>query len=150
MGKKKVIQKTEEDSLKNDKAAIQAVGAKKADISGKRLIRGRVYIRASYNNTVITATDEIGNVMAWSSAGALGFSGPKKSTPFAASKVVAVIAEKLRKIGLVDIDVLVGGVGGGRDSSVRSLGNQGFNILSIKDITPIPHNGPRPRKIRRV
>ena len=118
--------------------------------TGKKIMRGRVYISASYNNTLITVTDENGNAIAAATAGSLGFSGPKKATPFAASKVIAAIAEKIKKTGLVDIEVIVRGVGGGRDSAVRSLANQGFNILSIKDVTPIPHNGPRPRKVRRV
>ena len=83
-------------------------------------------------------------------AGSMGFSGPKKATPFAASKIIAAIAEKLKKSGPIDIEVIVSGVGGGRDSSVRSLINQGFNVLSIKDVTPIPHNGVRRPKVRRV
>ncbi|OGY67902.1 MAG: 30S ribosomal protein S11 [Candidatus Harrisonbacteria bacterium RIFCSPLOWO2_02_FULL_45_10c] len=116
----------------------------------KRVDRGRVYIGASFNNTIITVTDEAGNALCWASAGGLGFSGPKKATPFAASKVVAAIAEKLKKTGLVNIDVFVTGVGSGRDSAIRSLANQGFTILSIRDVTPIPHNGPRPKKVRRV
>ena len=111
---------------------------------------GRIYIKATYNNTLITVTDDQGNVLAWASAGALAFSGPKKSTPFAASKVVATIAEKVKKSGLTDVGVFVNGFGGGRDSAIRSLINHGFNILSITDVTPIPHNGPKPRKIRRV
>ncbi|MDP3014981.1 MAG: 30S ribosomal protein S11 [bacterium] len=116
----------------------------------KKIDSGRIYINASYNNTVLTVADRKGDVIAWASAGSLGFSGPKKSTPFAASKVVAAVAEKLKKIGIVNFEVIVKGVGSGRDSSIRSLANQGFNILSIKDVTPIPHNGPRPPKVRRV
>ncbi|OGY64617.1 MAG: 30S ribosomal protein S11 [Candidatus Harrisonbacteria bacterium RIFCSPLOWO2_02_FULL_41_11] len=111
---------------------------------------GNVYISASYNNTIITVTDERGDVVGWSSAGSLGFSGPKKATPFAASKIVAGLSEKLKKSGLSAVNVFVNGVGSGRDSAIRSLANRGFNILSIKDVTPIPHNGPRPKKVRRV
>ncbi|MDP3729151.1 MAG: 30S ribosomal protein S11 [bacterium] len=118
--------------------------------SGKHVQDGRVYINASFNNTIISVTDTKGNVMAWATAGSLGFSGPKKATPFAASKVVAAITEKLRKTGLANLDVFVSGVGSGRDSSIRSFVNQGFNILSIHDVTPIPHNGPRAKKVRRV
>jgi len=80
----------------------------------------------------------------------MGFSGPKKATPFAASKVVSLISEKLKKLGFVNLDIIVKGVSAGRDSAIRSFANQGFNILSIKDVTPIPHNGPRPKKSRRV
>src|SRR3989338_1144598 len=149
MGKKKVIKQTQEEALREteaiEKKMVKAVGG-----SARRFDKGRVYISASYNNTIVTVTDEKGNVVSWASAGSLGFHGPKKATPFAASKVVAAIAEKLRKTGLASVDVFVNGVGSGRDSAIRSFANQGFNILSIKDVTPIPHNSPRPRKVRRV
>lgn len=151
MGKKKITQKTEEEVLKEkDKleTAMTKAAGKGAVI--KKIDSGRIYINASYNNTVLTVADRKGDVIAWATAGSLGFSGPKKSTPFAASKVVAAVAEKLKKIGIVNFEVIVKGVGAGRDSSIRSLANQGFNILSIKDVTPIPHNGPRPPKVRRV
>lgn len=151
MGKIKVAKQTQEEALKQT-ATVEASLAKSAAkvSSANRLDRGNVYIGASYNNTIITVTDERGNAVAWASAGSLGFSGPKKATPFAASKVVSAIVEKLKKTGLSNIDVFVTGVGSGRDSAIRSFGNQGFNILSIKDVTPIPHNGPRPKKVRRV
>lgn len=152
MGKKKIIKKTEEDILKERErleTAITKAAAGKG-VSAKRMESGRIYINATYNNTFLTATDRAGNVMAWASAGSLGFSGPKKATPFAASKVVGVISEKLKKIGFSNLEVIVKGVGAGRDSAIRALANQRFNILSIKDLTPIPHNGPRPPKVRRV
>ena len=151
MGKKKVIQKSEEEVLKESDALDKAV-VKVASKSGssKRIENGRVYINATYNNTVITVTNSQGDVLAWVTAGSLGFSGPKKATPFAASKAVAALAEKIKKIGIQNIEVIVKGVGSGRDSSIRSFANQGFNILSVKDVTPIPHNGPRPKKARRV
>lgn len=116
----------------------------------KSIPRGCVYVNASYNNTVVSVTDDKGNVLAWATAGAIGFSGPKKATPFAASKIISVITEKLKGLQIGEVDVVVKGVGGGRDSSIRSLINQGFNVVSIKDLTPVPHNGPRPPKIRRV
>jgi len=150
MGKKKVIQQTAEAALKEGEALESAITKEKAKAVTKRFESGRIYINASYNNTLISVTDDQGNMIAWSSAGALGFAGPKKATPFAASKVVAALAEKLRKSGPVNVRVFVNGVGGGRDSALRSLINQGFNILAIKDVTPIPHNGPRPAKVRRV
>ncbi len=109
-----------------------------------------MYINASFNNTMVTISDEKGNAVAWASAGQLGFSGPKKATPFAATKVIAALAEKLKKSGPVNVHVYVSGVGSGRDSAIRSLTNQGFNVLTIRDVTPIPHNGPRPPKVRRV
>ncbi len=152
MGKKKIIKKTEEELLKEtdkvENAAKKAVSKKQ--VGSRKMETGRVYVNATYNNTLLTASDKEGNVISWASAGSLGFSGPKKATPFAASKVVSVISEKLKKLGVSNIDVIVKGVGAGRDSAIRSLANQGFNILSIKDVTPIPHNGPRPPKVRRV
>lgn len=150
MGKKKVIKKTKEEIFK-EKDALETAAAKAAvKGTGKKIDAGRIYINSSYNNTLMTVTDEKGGVVAWASAGSLGFSGPKKATPFAASKVAATLAEKLKKTGPLNVHILVNGVGSGRDSAVRSLANQGFNILSIKDVTPIPHNGPRPVKVRRV
>lgn len=151
MGKKKVLVQTAEEAIKASEAMeAKVAGAKGKGEGAKKFDKGRAYVNATYNNTVVSVTDEKGNVVAWASAGSLGFAGPKKATPFAASKVVAALAEKLRRTGPTHLDVYVNGVGGGRDSSVRSLANQGFNILSIHDVTPIPHNGPRRAKVRRV
>lgn len=111
---------------------------------------GQAHILATYNNTVVTLTDQNGNVLGWSSAGHVGFRGPKKSTPYAAGVIVRNVAEKVRDLGLKTLDVFVKGVGSGREAAVRALTANGFNISSIKDITPIPHNGPRPPKPRRV
>ena len=116
----------------------------------KRIDMGRVYIKASYNNTIVSVTDLQGNVLAWASSGSLGFAGPKKATPFASSKVIATITERLKDTGPKDVEIFVRGVGSGRDSAIRSLIAQGFNVLSIRDVTGIPHNGPRPPKVRRV
>lgn len=145
MGKKKVAQPSG-----NVVEAAKTPAAPSAGKKSRKVEKGRVYINASYNNTVITITDHAGNVLAWASSGSLGFSGPKKATPFASSKIVAALAEKVKNSGPAVVDVIVKGVGSGRDSAVRSLINQGFDVLSIKDVTPIPHNGPRPKKIRRV
>lgn len=152
MGKKKIVQKTEEEILKENEALKETVSRKadKISASSKKIEVGNVYIHASYNNTLITVADNKGDVITWASAGSLGFSGPKKATPFAASKVIEAIAEKIRKNGPQNIHIFVNGVGGGRESAIRSLANRGFNILSIKDVTSIPHNGPRPPKVRRV
>ncbi|OGZ17411.1 MAG: 30S ribosomal protein S11 [Candidatus Nealsonbacteria bacterium RBG_13_36_15] len=117
---------------------------------GKRVTEGKVYISVSYNNTLITLTDPDGNVLTWSSAGNIGFKNTKKATPFAASKVAEDISQKAKKLGIDKIEVLVKGVGSGRESAIRSLATHGLEIESIKDITPIPHNGCRPPKIRRV
>lgn len=149
MGKKKVTTQSNEEALKEG-AAIDARVAASAGKKSKRVEKGRVYINASYNNTVVTVTDTQGNVLAWASAGSLGFSGPKKATPFASSKVIAAIVEKIQATGPKEIEVIVKGIGSGRDSAIRSLINEGFNLTSIKDVTPVPHNGPRPPKVRRV
>jgi small subunit ribosomal protein S11 len=144
----KKLQKKESAGTKLEKEAADIqVNVKK---SARRIENGRIYINASFNNTSVTVTDEKGNVIAWATAGSLGFAGPKKATPFAASKVVAAIAEKLSKTGPFNVEVYVSGAGSGRDSAVRSLAGFPFNISAIKDITPIPHNGPKPPKTRRV
>jgi small subunit ribosomal protein S11 len=148
MGKKKVIQKG--DAGAAEAAAPAAVAEKREAAARPRIERGRIYVSASYNNTVFTVTDEKGNVVTWLSAGSMGFSGPKKATPFAASKVAEAIAEKVKRSGPTSVEIYVRGVGRGRDAAVRTLAAKGFSILAIKDVTPIPHNGPRPRKPRRV
>ena len=99
---------------------------------------------------MVSITDDAGEMLAWSSAGALGYSGAKKSTPFVAARITATVVEKVKRTGMKDIAVRVSGVGSGRDSAIRSLANQGLNITEIKDITPLPHNGPRAKKVRRV
>ncbi len=116
----------------------------------KKVRRGQAHILASYNNTIITLTDQTGNVLAWSSAGHVGFKGHKKSTPYAASQIVKDVAEKVKDVGLEELEVFVKGVGSGREGAVRALHANGFNVLSIKDMTPLPHNGCRPPRPRRV
>lgn len=111
---------------------------------------GRVYIQATYNNTIITITDLNGNVLGWASAGLVGFRGPKKATPFAASQIVKKALDSIVDRGLKEVYVFVKGIGSGREASVRALNANGLNVLSIKDMTPMPHNGPRPVKPRRV
>jgi small subunit ribosomal protein S11 len=155
MGKKRVIKQTEEEALKEtekrgetEKKAI-AKAEKKAG-KAKRLDSGRIFIQSSYNNTVITLADDKGNVVAWSSAGALGFKGPRKATPYAATRVVEALLGKAKNLGLKEVAVFVKGVGSGRDAAIRALANFGLEIAYIKDITPIPHNGCRPPKPRRV
>lgn len=127
-----------------------AEAAKKPAKPKRQVPRGRVHIQATYNNTIVTITDLNGNALAWSSAGHLGFSGPKKATPYAAAQIVRDVAQKVQPHGLRELFVFVRGLGSGRESAVRSLNAAGFQILGIKDITPIPHNGPRPPKPRRV
>ncbi len=151
MGKKKIKEQTQEEAIK-EQGTLDAAQSRsgQAGKKSKKIEKGKVFIAASYNNTLVTVTDEVGNALAWASAGSLGFSGPKKATPFASSKVIAAITEKLKVSGPTTVEIFVKGIGGGRDSAIRSLINQGFNVISIKDVTPIPHNGPRPRKVRRV
>ncbi len=111
---------------------------------------GRAYIQATFNNTIVTITDQNGDVLGWSSAGGSGFKGPKKSTPYAAGVVVKNLAEAVKPYGLKDVNVFVKGIGGGREGAIRALNTNGINVLSVKDVTPIPHNGCRPKKRRRV
>ncbi len=116
----------------------------------KQVPRGRAYIKATYNNTIVSLTDLGGNVLSWSSAGCFGFKGAKKATPYAASIIVRKVVENVKDYGLREVQVFVKGVGMGREAAVRSLYTNGLNILSIKDITPLPHNGCRARGVRRV
>lgn len=154
MGKKKVIKQTQEEVLKETETReeTQKQSIKKAveKTRGVKVVEAKVFIQATYNNVMITITDLGGNVLAWGTSGSLGFKGPKKATPFAASKVAETLVEKIKKIGIRDLYILINGIGSGRESAIRVFGARGFNILSIKDTTPIPHNGCRPRKPRRV
>lgn len=151
MGKKKVIKQTEGQAIKESEAVSGSVAAKSGNaVSRQRTEHGRVYVQASFNNTIVTVTDAKGNVITWMSAGSIGFSGPKKATPFAASKIIEAISEKVKKSGPSIVDVYIRGIGKGRDSAVRTLAAKGFTVNSIKDVTPIPHNGPKPKKVRRI
>ncbi len=116
----------------------------------KNIPNGIAHIQATFNNTIITITDVIGNVIAWSSAGSVGFKGSRKSTPFAASQAAEEVAKKARENGVKNLEVLVRGPGSGRESAIRSLQSSGLNISVIRDQTPIPHNGCRQPKRRRV
>lgn len=116
----------------------------------KFIPHGNAYIQATYNNTLVTVTDPQGNTLAWSSAGHMGFKGPKKATPFAATTIVKEISDKVKEMGIKSIDVFVKGVGSGREASIRAFNANNITVLSIKDVTPIPHNGCRPPKPRRV
>lgn len=116
----------------------------------KQVSRGNAYIMASYNNTIITITDPNGNTIGWASAGMSGFKGPKKATPYAASMVVKNLMEKIEDYNVKEVNVFVKGIGAGREGAIRALNTNGLNVLSINDVTPIPHNGCRPPKRRRV
>lgn len=150
MGKKRVYKETGQTLLEEKEHVEQAV--RKATDVGivRRTTIGNAFIQATYNNTVITVTDAGGNVLTWASAGSCGFRGPKKATPYAAARVAEVIGERVRKAGLGTLSLFIKGIGAGREAAVRALANQGFSIELIKDITPTPHNGCRPQKVRRV
>ena len=143
-----------DDQKKNTETGAEEKNAPRRARGKKKNFRhvtiGRAYVQASYNNTMITFTDPVGNVLGWSSAGSVGFTGPKKATPYASSMLVRDATEKIKGYGLRDVHVLVRGVGSGREGAIRALNANGLNVLSIKDVTPIPHNGCRAPKPRRV
>jgi small subunit ribosomal protein S11 len=150
MGKKHVIKKTEEEMIKEGEQLEKAL-SKEPKVSKIAIAKeGKIYIFSSYNNTIITLTDSSGNVLASKSAGKLGFKGSKKSTPFAASKISETLGAIAEKMGIKKVQVVIKGIGSGRESALRSIANQGFEISSIKDVTPIPHNGCKPKKPRRL
>lgn len=142
MGKKRIV-KTDggEGGAKN--APVATVSKKKVDV-------GILYVQSTYNNTQIVLTDAKGNVLSTSSSGAIGFKGAKKGTPFAAAKVGEIVGAKAATMGMKEVAVVVKGVGSGRESGIRGFISKGMNITSIKDVTPVPHNGPKPKKPRRV
>jgi small subunit ribosomal protein S11 len=116
----------------------------------KNILNGVAHIQSTFNNTIVTITDPVGNVVAWSSAGMQGFKGSRKSTPFAAQLAAADAAKKAMEHGMRNVEVYVKGPGAGREAALRALQATGFNVVLIKDVTPIPHNGCRPPKRRRV
>lgn len=146
MGKRRVI--TIGGKEKGGSKTLKSGATKK--IKRKNMPKGQVYIKSTYNNTIVTLTDLNGNVVAWSSAGLLGFKGAKKATPYAATTIVGSLLEKIKKIGLREVEVFVKGIGSGRESAVRAIAANSIDIVSITDTTPIPHNGCRPPKPRRV
>lgn len=116
----------------------------------KQVSHGKAYVQATFNNTIISVTDQNGDVLGWASAGMVGFKGPKKATPYAAGQVVKKVLDGIKEYGLKEVNVFIKGIGGGREGAIRGFNANGINILSIKDTTPIPHNGCRPPKRRRV
>ena len=124
--------------------------SKKKKKEKKLVPQGYAYVKSTYNNTIVAFTDLSGNVLAWSSAGACGFKGPKKSTPFAATIIVKNAVEKVKERGLTEVKVFVSGVGTGRESAIRAINANGILITAIKDETPVPHNGCKQKKPRRV
>ncbi len=145
------IKKTENKPEKTEETVEKTAKVKvKKSKTIRQISHGRAYIQATYNNTIITLTDLNGNVISWSSAGQNNFKGPKKSTPYAASVIVKNAVDKSKPYGLKNVNVFVKGVGTGREAAIRALNTHGLNVLTIKDVTPIPHNGCRKRKPRKV
>ncbi|MCA9353331.1 30S ribosomal protein S11 [Candidatus Nomurabacteria bacterium] len=142
MGKKRIVKKQGGSSAK--------AGAKNTAPSKKKLTSGTLHIEATFNNTKAVLTDKNGNSFFWSSSGSLGFKGARKGTPYAASKVGETLAEKAEMAGLKDVDVVIRGVGSGREPLARAFLAKGFDLTGIKDETPVPHNGVRAKKARRV
>lgn len=116
----------------------------------KVIEKGRVYISATFNNTIVTITDTDGNTVCWGSSGMAGFKGARKSTPFAATTAMETVARKAQTVGMKEVEVYIKGPGSGRDAALRAIKSVGLNISMIADVTPIPHNGLRPKKKRRV
>jgi len=143
MGKKKIATAKESGGENAKGSNVPSVSKKKVDV-------GQLFVQSTYNNTILVLTDAKGNVLAQSSSGALGFKGAKKGTPFAAAKVGEILGAKASVIGMKEASVTVKGVGSGRESSIRGFIGKGITITSIKDVTPVPHNGPKPKKPRRV
>ena len=149
MGKKRIVKKGGESEAAHGSRSSSGAGALKQG-SRRKMEKGLVYVEATYNNTKMCLADEQGNIILWSSSGSLGFSGAKKGTPFAAAKVGELMGEKASTLGVREVAVVVKGVGAGRESSIRAFSTKGIHISSIQDRTPVPHNGPRPPKPRRV
>jgi len=144
MGKKRIIKK-------EGQTVDQGLVSRALSRTGKKKhVAGTLFVQATYNNTKVLLSDKKGNALAWSSSGALGFKGAKKGTPFAAAKVGELLGEKAAMVGIKEVDVVVRGVGSGRESSIRGFNSKGIDITAIRDVTPVPHNGPKPPKPRRI
>lgn len=143
MGKKRIV-KTEEAGGTDNKSPVSPT------VSKKKVESGILNVQSTYNNTKIVLADLKGNVLAMASSGSTGFKGAKKGTPFAAAKVGEIVGAKAFTMGMKDVHVVVKGVGSGRESGIRGFMSKGINLLSIKDATGVPHNGPKPKKPRRV
>jgi small subunit ribosomal protein S11 len=145
---KKTTAKTEEVVVEEGVPKTPEVTVAKT--AKKKITQAVLHIQATFNNTKVVLTDKGGNSIAWSSSGALGFKGAKKGTPFAAAKVGDILAEKAEAMGIKEIEVIIRGVGSGRESAIRSFIARGFDVSNIKDMTPVPFNGPKAKKPRRV
>lgn len=144
MGKKRIIKK---EGQSVDQGLVSRALSRTAK---KKLVAGTLFVQSTYNNTKVLLADKAGNALVWSSSGSLGFKGAKKGTPFAAAKVGELVGEKAATIGIKEVVVVVKGVGAGRESSIRGFNSKGIDISLIRDVTPVPHNGPKPKKPRRI
>ena len=149
MGKIKIITKEEEKAEPTD-VVSETAPKSSVKVPKKKIVSGILNVEATFNNTKVVLADKEGNTLFWTSAGSLGFKGAKKGTPFAASKAGAVIGEKAKAIGIKEVEVRVKGVGSGREPTIRAFMAFDIDITSIHDMTPVPHNGPKPKKPRRV
>ena len=137
--------------LDTESAALaEDLKKKKSKKIKRQILKGKASIKCTYNNTMVSISDLNGNILGWATSGLLGFKGAKKATPYAATQVVGNVSEKVKKFGVRELEVFVKGVGSGREASIRALNNNGFELVLIKDRTPIPHNGCRSKKPRRV
>ncbi len=143
MGKKRIIKKGGGSDVSGTSRALNRIPKKK-------VVNGRLNILATFNNTILTLCDSKGNTVMAASSGALGFKGSRKSTPFAAAKVGEIIGDKALQMGMKEAEVIIRGVGAGRESALRSFSGKGIGVSKITDMTPVPHNGPRPPKARRI
>jgi len=144
MGKKKIVTKTDgnDESVKSDRNQSRQVR--------RQTSSGTLYVQSTYNNTKLLLTDKEGNAIYGSSSGSIGFKGAKKGTPFAAAKVGELVGERAQQTGIKEVDVVIKGVGSGREAAVRAFISKGIDLTAIKDKTPVPHNGPKPKKPRTV
>ena len=149
MGKVKVIKK-EEEKVEDTEKSTETVVKTSGKAPKKKIVSGILNVEATFNNTKVVLSDKEGNALFWTSAGSLGFKGAKKGTPFAASKAGSVIGEKAKALGIKDVDVKVKGVGSGREPTIHAFMAYDIEITGIRDLTPVPHNGPKPKKPRRV
>ena len=150
MGKKRIVKKEDSENVASKNADTTVANNTPATSSKKRFNFGILHVQSTYNNTKVLLTDSTGNALAASSSGALGFSGAKKGTPFDAAKVGETVGLKAQTLGIADVAVVVRGVGSGRESAIRGFISKSIGITSIKDATPVPFNGPKPKKARRV
>jgi small subunit ribosomal protein S11 len=151
MGKLKIADKENKDKVVGESTPVAKTGTETSKkLSRRRLETGILYVQSTFNNTKVLLTDQKGNAVCATSSGQIGFAGAKKGTPFAAAKAAEILAEKAEQMGLKNVKVIVKGVGSGREAAIRGFISRGVQILSITDETPVPHNGPKPKKPRRI